>query len=197
MQLEQPVLVVDGAQNPLALRHLECADAWVVVRCRKRQLFVAADDDGARNGRQVAGLPALFVVLDELVDLLANDLPLIGLLARRDAALEQIPVDFRWQRTWTGPAAAYAVGTVCVIQHLEPDKLVDITGSQGRLVELDAELLHADRSHVDHGITFAPAGHRPATAVKERDFTGRLCTISTVFSDDRRPFRPVRVDLWA
>ena len=61
----------------------------------KRELLVARDDDRARNRRQVARLAALLVVLHELVDLAADDLPLIGLLARRDAAFEQVPVHLR------------------------------------------------------------------------------------------------------
>jgi hypothetical protein len=50
------------------------------------------------DGRQIARLAALLVVLHELLDLLADDVPLIGLFARRDAPLEQIPVDLRLRR---------------------------------------------------------------------------------------------------
>ena len=64
----------------------------------ERQLLVARDDDRAGNRRQIARLAALLVVLHELVDLAADDLALIGLFARRDAPLEQIPVDFRGRR---------------------------------------------------------------------------------------------------
>ena len=61
----------------------------------ERQLLVGGDDDGAGNRRQIARLPALLVVLDELFDLAADDVALIRLLARRDAPLEQVPADLR------------------------------------------------------------------------------------------------------
>src|SRR5207249_12335920 len=65
-----PILLpVDRAQNPLALRHLQDADARVVVHRLKRELLVAGDDDGAGDRRQIARLAALLVVLDQLVDL--------------------------------------------------------------------------------------------------------------------------------
>ena len=59
------------------------------------QALVARDDDGAGDRRQIARLPALLVVLHELVDLAADDLPLVRLLVRADAPLEQVPVDLR------------------------------------------------------------------------------------------------------
>ena len=122
-------------------------DAWNV------ELLVAADDHRARNRREIARLAALLVVLHQLVDLAADDLALIGLLARRDAALEQIPVHLRRRGAWPRLAAAHRrLRAVAVAEHLEADQLVDVAGGQGRLVELDPELLHADRGNVDHGV---------------------------------------------
>ena len=68
------------------------------------QRLVARDDDGAGNRRQIARLPALLVVRDQLVDLPADDLALVGLLVRRDAALEQIPPHLRLPRAPRTPA---------------------------------------------------------------------------------------------
>src|SRR5690606_6569115 len=93
-------------------------------------------------------LAALFVVLDELVDLPADDLPLVGLLARGDSPLQQVPVDLR-----AGAALAAAnrrVPLVPVAEHFETDELVDVPRSQRCLIELHAELLHADGRDVDH-----------------------------------------------
>ena len=95
VQREQPMLAVDRAQNAFALGHLQNAERRLAGDRLELQRLVARDDDGAGNRRQIARLPALLVVGDELVDLLADDLALIGLLARRDAALEQIPADLR------------------------------------------------------------------------------------------------------
>jgi len=39
---------------------------------------------------------------------------------------------------------------VAVIEHLEADQLIDVTGGQRSLVELHAELLHPNRGDVDH-----------------------------------------------
>ena len=61
----------------------------------ERQFLVARDDDGAGNRRQVPRLAALLVILNEFVNLSPDDLALVGLLARGDAALEQVPVDLR------------------------------------------------------------------------------------------------------
>ena len=151
VQREQPVLAVDRAQDAFALRHLEDAHPRIVGRRLERELLVAGDDDGARNRRQVARLAALLVVLHELVDLLADDLALIRLLARRDAALEQVPVHLRrlaFARLRF--AAADAALRLAVIEHFEPDELVDIAGGEGGLIELHPELLHADGGNVDH-----------------------------------------------
>ena len=128
--------------------------------------FVARDDHGAGNRRQVARLAALLVVLDELVDLLADDLPLVGLFARGDAALEQVPVDLAGRRRRLLPLAANRLAVFAVVEHLEPDELVDVAGGQGGLVELHAELLHPNRGDADHRqscpvryVGPAPAGH--------------------------------------
>ena len=103
VQREQPVLAVDRAQDAFALRHLQDADPRIVAGRLERQLLVAGDDDRARNRRQIARLAALLVVLHELVDLAPDDLALIGLLARRDAPLEQIPVHLRGRRRLGAP----------------------------------------------------------------------------------------------
>ena len=95
VQREQPVLAVDRAKDPLALRHLQPADDRARLDRLESELLVAGDDDGARNGRQVARLPALLVILHEFVDLSPDDLALVGLLARGDPALEQVPVHLR------------------------------------------------------------------------------------------------------
>ena len=99
VQRQQAVLAVDRAQDAFALGHLQDAD-----RARRRppaenvSFSSQRDDHRAGNRRQVARLAALLVVLHELVDLAADDLALIGLLARRDAPLEQVPVDLRRPR---------------------------------------------------------------------------------------------------
>ena len=149
VQRQQAVLAVDGAQNAFALRHLQRAHARFVFHRLECQLLVARDDHRAGNGRQIARLAALLVVLDELVNLAADDLALVRLFARGDAPLQQVPVDLG------GGAAALAatdrrLGLLAVAQDLEAHELVDVTCGQGGLVELDSELLHLNRGDVDH-----------------------------------------------
>ena len=105
VQREQAVLTVDGAQNAFALRHLQHADRCAFGRRFEAERLVARDDHRAGNRRQVARLAALLVVLDQLVDLAADDLPLVGLVAGGDAALEQIPVDLGRRRQAFSAAA--------------------------------------------------------------------------------------------
>src|SRR5439155_5023936 len=146
VQREQPVLAVNRAQNAFTLGDLEDAHALVAVHGLKRQLLVAGDDDGARDRRQVARLTTLFVILHELVDLAPDDLALVRLLARRDAPLEEIPVHLRRRHPGLLLAATNRrLRRVAVTQHFESNELVDVTRRQRSLIELHAELLHADR----------------------------------------------------
>jgi hypothetical protein len=71
----------------------------------------------------------LFVVLNELIDLPANDLSLVGLLTRGNPPFEEIPVDFG--NGGPGPlldTPNRRLGRVAITEHLEPDKFVDVTG---------------------------------------------------------------------
>src|SRR5262249_45367866 len=145
MQRQKTVLAVDRAQNPLAFRNLEHAHARIVGGGLKRQLLVAGNDDGARNRRKVASLAALFVILDKLVNLAPDNLPLIRLLARGNPSLEKVPIDLGGLRIRFLTSAPYRrLRCFAVAQHLESDQLVDVAGGQRRLVELDPELLHPD-----------------------------------------------------
>ena len=148
VQREQAVLPVDGAQDAFALRHLQHAERRAALDGLELQRFVARDDDGAGNRRQIPRLAALLVVGDELVDLPADDRALVGLVARRDAALEEIPVDLR-RRGALLAAAADRLRLLAVVEDLEPHELVDVVGGEGCLVELHPELLHPDGGDAD------------------------------------------------
>jgi hypothetical protein len=148
VERQQAVLPVDRAQNALALGDLETAERRTALGGLKAELLVARDDDGAGNGRQVARLPALLVVLHQLFDLLANDLALIRLFVRGNAALEQVPVDLGLRHLFF--AAHARLSLVLIAQDLETNELVDVTGRQGGLIELHAELLHPDSGYADH-----------------------------------------------
>src|SRR5262249_34338630 len=107
----------------------------------------------AGNRRQIAGLTALLVVLHQLVNLSPDDLALVRLLVRGDAALEQIPIDLGDRRAGLNLLLAAAhrwLRVFAVAQDLAPHQRVDIARGQRRLVELDAELLNVDCGNVDH-----------------------------------------------
>ena len=133
VQRQQPMLSVDRPEDAFAFRHFQNPNPRIVGRRLEGELLVAGDDDGAGDRRQVARLPALLVVLHELVDLAPDDLPLIRLLVGRDPPLEKIPVDLRDRRTGRGfllAAAHRRLGAFGVTEHFEADELVDIAGSQ-------------------------------------------------------------------
>src|SRR5262249_19516067 len=99
--------------------------------------------------RQVASLPALLVVGNELVDLAADDRALVRLFARRDALLEHVPVDLGRRRRALLAAATHRLCLLPVAEHLETHPLVNGVGRKGRLVELNPELLHPDGGDAD------------------------------------------------
>src|SRR5688500_14744692 len=154
------MLAVDGAQDAFALGHLQRADRGSGFDRFELERFIARDDHGARNGWQVARLTALLVVLNELVNFLADDLPLIRLLARGYPPLQQIPVHLRLNRRRFLPAAPDGLRLLTVAQNLEPHELVDIACRQRRLVELDSELLHPNGRDADHK-NVPPSGAEP------------------------------------
>ena len=149
MEREEPVLPVNGPEDPLPLGHFQDADSRLVLYRLKRKLLVTRNDDGTGNRRKVAGLTALLVVLDQLVDFAPDDLTLVRFLARGDPPLEEVPVHFRGGSAPLTPADR-RLGLLAVAEHLEPDELVDIAGGEGGLVELHAELLHPYGGNVDH-----------------------------------------------
>jgi hypothetical protein len=148
VQREQAMLAVDGAKDPLALRDLQEAERRVGLDRLELQRFVTRDDDGAGDRRQVPGLAALLVVGDELVDLPPDDRALVGLFARGDAALQQIPVDLR-RRGVLLLAAADRLRLLSVVEDFESHELVDVVGRERCLVELHPELLHPNGGDAD------------------------------------------------
>jgi len=91
VQREQAVLAVDGAQDaPLALGTLRSRidgspGMASKFRCSSHEMMTAPGIDGSRAPG------ALLEVGDELIDLLPDDLALIRLLTRGNAALQQVP----------------------------------------------------------------------------------------------------------
>ena len=116
-------------ENAFALRDLEPPDHAPRLDRLERELLVGRDDDGAGNRGQIARLSALFVILNELLDLPPDDVALIGLLARRDAPLEQVPLDLRLGRLFLA-ASHRRLALLAVAQNLEAHQLVDVVGGK-------------------------------------------------------------------
>ena len=148
VQRKQPVLAVNCAQDPLALRNLEPPDDGARLDRLETELLVARDDDRPGDGRQVARLATLLVILHEFVNFSPDDLALIGLLARGNSPLEEIPVNLR--RRLSASTANGRLAGLAVVEHFEPYQLVDVLGGQRSLIELHTKLLHSDGSHVYH-----------------------------------------------
>jgi hypothetical protein len=112
-------------------------------------VLLADDDDRARDGREVAGLAAVPVVLEEFLDLPPDDRPLEGGLALPDPLFQDLPVDL-------GPLGAAPGGAGCglgrpVPQDLEADQPANVRSREDRLVELNSELPDDVGGDGDHG----------------------------------------------
>src|SRR5207249_541679 len=98
---------------------------------------------------QRAGVRAVLVVGDELVDLSSDDRPLVGRLALGDPLLEHVPVHPR-----PGARAALLRRLVLraprVPQHLELHEPIDVLRREAGLIELHPELLYAARRDSNH-----------------------------------------------
>ena len=110
------------------------------------EALLGGDDDGAGDGGELAGLPALAEVGDELLDLPADHRALVGVRGLADPPLEDLPVHPRPG----DPALGLVLGEPAVAQDLELDEPVDLAGREGGLVEFDAELLDAVGGDADH-----------------------------------------------
>src|SRR6266478_5963368 len=170
VERQQAVLAVEGAQHALLGGDLEHAEHAVRAGGRELEAPVRDQQDGARDGGQVPGLGALRVVVDQLGDLLLDDRALVGFGARRDALLEQLPVDARGPLR-LGLRARRRVRTAVVGEHLEAHQPVDVTRAQDGLVEEDTELVEPDGRDGDHAVrllsTTSAAG-TPAAAHPRR-----------------------------
>ena len=71
---------------------------------------------------------------------------------------------------------------LAVVEHFEADQLVDVARGQRGLIELHAELLHANGGDVDHKVRSRGPGAGRLPKCKETDCTERSLRISTVFS---------------
>ena len=142
------MLAVNGSKDALALRYLEPPYRRSGLEWLERQLLVARDDHGTRDGRQVPSLATLLVVLHEFVDLSPDDLALVCLLARPYAPLQQVPVHFGRDLLLAAPNRRLT--GLPVVQHLEAHELVDVFRSQRCLIELHPKLLHPDGRDVYH-----------------------------------------------
>src|SRR5947207_332051 len=165
----------EGAQHALLGGDLEHAEHAVRTGGRELEAPVRDQQDGARDGGQVPGLGALRVVVDQLGDLLLDDRALVGFGARRDALLEQLPVDARGLLR-LALRTRRRVRAAVVGEHLEAHQPVDVTRAQDGLVEEDAELVEPDGRHGDHAVHLhsttsaarVPAAARPRPAPRRR-----------------------------
>src|SRR5262249_28920726 len=102
-------------------------------------------------------LPAVGEVGDQLLDLAADQRPLIGLGGLPDPALQDLPVYPRAGRA--GALLRLGEAPVAAALHLHPP--ADLPGGEQRLVDLDAVLLDAMGGNGDHqarlGLTLAEA----------------------------------------
>ena len=93
VQGEQAMLAVEHSQHTVLFRNLEQAEVVLAGDRGEGESLLRGDDDGPRDRGQGRRVFALSVVRHELVDLPADDRPLVRGLALADPLLETVPVD--------------------------------------------------------------------------------------------------------
>src|SRR2546430_9303615 len=141
---EQAVLAVEHAEHAVLFGDLQQPEVVVPRDRGEGEALLGGDDDRAGDRGQRTGVLALLVVGDQLVDLAADDRPLVGGLALGDPLLEHVPVHPRPHARAVllrrlVPRAAR------VAQHLELHEPIDVLRREARPVELDPRLLYAAR----------------------------------------------------
>src|SRR3989442_25913 len=89
---EQAVLAVEHAEHAVLFGDLQQPEVVVPRDRGEGEALLGGDDDRAGDRGQRTGVLALLVVGDQLVDLAADDRPLVGGLALGDPLLEHVPV---------------------------------------------------------------------------------------------------------
>src|SRR3989441_3928557 len=154
VEREQAVLAVEHAQDTVLLGDLQEPEVVVTGDWGEGEPLLGGDDDRAGDRGQRPGVLALLVVRHQLVDLPADDRPLIGGLAFGDPLLEHVPVHPR-------PRARAALlrcllRSARIAEHFELHEPVDVLCREAGLVELHPELLYPTRGD---------SNHRPATVL--------------------------------
>src|SRR2546427_1604679 len=162
VEREQAVLAVEHAQHTVLLGDLQEPEAVVTGDRGEGEPLLGGDDDRAGDRRQRPGVLALFVVRHQLVDLPAEDRPLLGGPAFRDPLLEHVPVHPR-------PRARAALlrcllRSARIAEHFELHEPVDVLCREAGLVELHPELLYPTRGD---------SNHRPATLLDLQTLVNR------------------------
>src|SRR5437870_3065405 len=162
VEREQAVLAVEHAQHTVLLGDLQEPEVVVTGDRGEGEPLLGGDDDCAGDRGQRPGVLALLVVRHQLVDLPADDRPLIGGLAFGDPLLEHVPVHPR-------PRARAALlrcllRSARIAEHFELHEPVDVLCREAGLVELHPELLYPTRGD---------SNHRPATLLDLQTLVNR------------------------
>ena len=156
------------------------------------EALLGGDDHRAGNGGQRAGVLAVAVVGDQLVDLAADHRALVRGLALGDALLQHLPVHTRAARCSLGRGRHLGP---CVTQHFELHQTVDVLGRKRSLEEFHSELLHPVRGNCDH----EPVRLLGASVVEPRPNT-KYCSRSLNPSQHvpilAIPVHPLRDHMW-
>src|SRR5256885_1096508 len=146
---EQAVLAVEHAEHAVLFGDLQQPEVVVPRDRGEGEALLGGDDDRAGDRGQRTGVLALLVVGDQLVDLAADDRPLVGGLALGDPLLEHVPVHPRPHARAVllrrlVPRAAR------VAQHLELHEPIDVLRREARPVGIDPGLLYSARRDSNH-----------------------------------------------
>jgi hypothetical protein len=146
---EQAVLPIEGPQDAALGRDLEHAEHAMAARRGELEPAIRHQEHRARHRGEVPRVGALYVVLDQLGDLL----PITGRWYASGSprcASRAAPTDRDGRGLPRLPFGAAAGGPPPSYESTSSARLVDVTRAQDRLVEGDAELLQPHRRNRDH-----------------------------------------------
>src|SRR5256886_14613398 len=148
VEREQAVPAVEHAPHTVLLGGLQEPEVVVTGDRGEGESLLGGDDDCAGDRGARPGVPGPLAGRHQLVDLPADDRPLIGGLAFGDPLLEHVPVHPR-------PRARAALlrcllRSARIAEHFELHEPVDVLCREAGLVELHPELLYPTRGDSNH-----------------------------------------------
>src|SRR5262249_5170564 len=142
------VLSIEGSEDVGLLWQLQRPGVGPTAPRSELETPIRNQEHASGNGREGAGVGALEVIGDELLDLLLDDRPLKGLLGGASLLLQEPPVDATARLPLALPPGR--LGLCAERKHLEPNQGLQVRTREKGLVEANAELIEPERGNGEH-----------------------------------------------